>query len=63
MQSIEFAPNLVFYQWRIQDFPDVGANLRAGAQPIIWQNICRELHGIERIWNWLGVASLGPATV
>ena len=40
-------------QWWIQDFPDGGANLRKGCQPIIWpnSNFSRKLHENKRNWT------------
>ena len=42
----------------------MGANPRAGAQPIIWQNICRELHRIERFGTvWGGFPWTRPCLI
>ena len=39
-------------QWRVQDFPDGGANPPGwGCQPIIWPNFPRKLHENERNWT------------
>ena len=42
-------------QWRIQDFPEGGANSES---PIILQIFCRKLHENERIWTPTGEAPM-----
>ena len=38
------------YQWRIQDFPEVGAPTLQGRQHTILPSFPKKLHEIERIW-------------
>ena len=57
---IEFPPspknerNVLPYQWRIQDFPEVGTPTLEGDNILFWQ-ISQKLHDIERIWTRRGV--------
>ena len=46
------------FQWRMQDFPEVGAQTSGGGQHTILPNVPRKLHEIERIWTPKGRASL-----
>ena len=46
--------NTDWMQWRIQDFPKVGAPILeevGGRQHIILANFPKKLHEIERIWT------------
>ena len=38
------------YQWRIQDFPEVGAPTIQGVPTYNFAKYSQELHEIERIW-------------
>ena len=42
------------FQWRIQDFPDGGANSKGECQPIAWSNFSRKLHENKRNWTKKG---------
>ena len=39
------------YQWRIQDFPEVGRQPSMGAPTYDFAKISQKLHEIERIWT------------
>ena len=39
------------YQWRIQDFPEVGVPTLQGAPTYDFAKISQKLHEIERIWT------------
>ena len=41
----------VWYQWRIQDFPEVGAPTLQGAPTYDFAKFSEKLHEIERIWT------------
>ena len=47
------------WQWRIQDFPQAGANSKGGHEKLLFgQFFPQKLHENERNWN--GSASLAP---
>ena len=39
-------------QWRIQDFPAVGAPTLQGTPTYDFAKFSQKLHGIEKIWTW-----------
>ena len=48
-------------QWRIQDFPEGGANSQIECANLLFYNsFCLKLHENERIWTPRGRASLAP---
>ena len=44
------------YQWRIQDFPDVGAPTTQGAPTYDFAKFSQKQHEIERIWTPRGTS-------
>ena len=50
--SISLEPPLsISFQWRIQDFPPVGAPTLGGAPTYDFAKFSPKLHEIERIWT------------
>ena len=52
-----FLLSSVSVQWRIQDFPEVGAPTFQGAPTYDFAKSSQKLHGIDRIWTGGGGAS------
>ena len=50
--------NVITYQWRIQDLPEVGAPMKKKA--IIWSIFSQKLYEIERILTLEGASLASP---